>query len=54
MVGVHIDFNFNENIPSSPNDFRVRAGENKFIGMDLKYTYKVVVEAGGLNTVLFF
>lgn len=53
MVGVHVDFNFNENIPSAPNDFIVRAGENKFIGIDLKYIYKVVVEAGGLNSMLF-
>lgn len=39
-------FNFNKNIPSVPKDFTVRTDKNKSIGMDLKYTYKVVVEAG--------
>ena len=53
MVGIQIDFNCNENIPSAPKAFAVRAGESKSIGMDLKYIYKVVLEAGDLNTVSF-
>lgn len=52
MVRIPIAFNFNKNIPSLPNDFTVRADKNKSIGMDLKYTYKFVVEAGGLNAVV--